>query len=254
MQGKAWQRLIREKRKREWGKKPKYWLKADLSLKNARIKRIQKVLAEKIILEYEWLGTMGMSNIFFGIFFDDLCGGVVCYALGCVGAGVNVHRLYGVHRLDVAYLIRGACVFWTPKGTASKLIAYSLKELKKLVPRLKVAIAYADEDAGEIGTVYQSTNWLYLGKGANYTKISTPDGKFTYNSLSKVTHDVRRQHNYAVSFKKIEEKMLKEGYKKTPGLGKHRYAYILATGIDRQKILDKVSDKIKSYPKRKFND
>jgi hypothetical protein len=58
-------------------------------------------------------------------------------------------------------LQRGACVHWAHHHAASRLIAYSLAEEEKRGTR--IVVAFSDPAAGEIGTVYQATNWLYCG-------------------------------------------------------------------------------------------
>jgi hypothetical protein len=48
-----------------------------------------------------------------------------------------------------------------------------------------IFIAYSDTAAGEIGTVYQASNWLYCGTTSPTDKFRTPDGK---------VHDARQIH------------------------------------------------------------
>ena len=48
-------------------------------IKNSEIKEIDYQTAKKIILKYEWLGTMGTTQYHYGIYYDGLCAGVVCY-------------------------------------------------------------------------------------------------------------------------------------------------------------------------------
>lgn len=76
---KAWQRLIREKKEKEesidlFGE---YWKNLNIDIKSAIVKEINYTSAKKIIVEYEWLGTMGTTQYHFGIFFDGYCAGVV---------------------------------------------------------------------------------------------------------------------------------------------------------------------------------
>ena len=71
MIGKAHQRIIREKKSQEtphdlFGN---YWDNINTDIDNGIIKVIDYQTAKKIILEYEWLGTMGTTQYHFGIFF-----------------------------------------------------------------------------------------------------------------------------------------------------------------------------------------
>ena len=57
-----------------------YWCNLDTDLKKSVVKEIDLHSAAKMIIEYEWLGCMPAVNFFaFGIFFDNVCGGVVVF-------------------------------------------------------------------------------------------------------------------------------------------------------------------------------
>jgi hypothetical protein len=133
-----------------------------LDVGKAIVRPVSWHLAKQIILAYEWLGTMGAGvTNYYGIFFGNYCAGVTTFA----PAGFNIPSLAKTFKIEgskLRYLARGANVHWSPKGANSKLIAHSLKFEKALGGKL--AIAFADSDAGEIGTVYQATNWIYVGK------------------------------------------------------------------------------------------
>lgn len=45
----------------------------------------------------------------------------------------------------------------------SRALAYSLKMLRRQSPGLRLIVSYADTKEGHLGTIYQATNWLYLG-------------------------------------------------------------------------------------------
>ena len=68
------------------------------------------------------------------------------------------------HRDLTISLARGACVHWAHPHAASFLIPEACKLAAKAFG-WRVFNAYADSTAGEIGTVYQAVNWLYLGVG-----------------------------------------------------------------------------------------
>jgi hypothetical protein len=45
----------------------------------------------------------------------------------------------------------------------SQALAMALKLLKTDAPAVKLIVSYADRNQGHIGTIYQATNWYYLG-------------------------------------------------------------------------------------------
>lgn len=237
----AWQYKIRQQSKENWLNSGKYrfWEDIDLSLKKAIIKEVERKTAEKIILEYEWLGDMAVTNKYYGIFFGNYCGGVVC--INTNGNAAHCGKFYGIDSSKVSYFARGACAFWTPIGAASKLIAYSLKMEKER--GALVAVAYSDNDAGEYGTVYQASNWLFTG----YTK---PKPQYVKNN--KVIDSRSWEGNYAKD-KTYKKRLVESGWKLQSGNKKGRYIYILASGEQYEKIYKKVKAIIAPYPKRKQN-
>lgn len=116
--------------------------------------------AKAFILEYEWLGTMPSGfHIAYGILWNGELGALVVFG---APNPKQIARsvLSGKFVDDVGQLHRGASAFWAHEHTSSFLISKSLKELKK---RYKAVVAFSDPMAGEIGTVYQATNWLFCG-------------------------------------------------------------------------------------------
>ena len=142
MKLKAHQRIIREQKAKEnplslFPEKPDI-----IDLKKAVVRKINYQTAEKIIIEYEWLGNMPTyCTHYFGIYFNGICGGVVVFGIG-IPKNVLEDICGKEHLPEVRVLTRGACVHWTPTGSATKLIANSLKLLKK--EGYKIIVAYSD--------------------------------------------------------------------------------------------------------------
>lgn len=218
-----------------------------LKLKAARVRRITRAIARKIILRYEWLGTLPMCSDYFGIFFGDHCGGVACYGVGGGGAGVNVPMWLGYTQKEagkIAYLARGACVHWAPKGSAPKLINWSAKLLSAELG-CEVAIAYSDTDAGEIGTVYQASGWTCLGKGASTRQYVSPKGRVYDQKLPSNMAKAQKCTRVAA-----HNALLDAGYVQQQTNPKWRYGLILDAGRDNQVLLARFKELGCSYPKR----
>jgi hypothetical protein len=241
MPTKAWQRLKRDAKANISGEYQES--STDLSL--AVVRECSRPLATKMILEYEWLGTMPLSSWHVGIFFDGWkCGGVAVFCIG--GAGINAPKQFGLISNEIAYLARGACAHWTPTGSASKLIGHSLRMARK--KGLKLAIAYADTDAGEIGTVYQATNWLCIGQGASTKQMIHPMTGRIYDQ--KISYDRARGTNFRVTRGHARRHLLAHGFIEQDSNPKWRYIYILADGAERAAIYDRIAHLIVPYPKR----
>jgi len=156
--GEAWQYKVRVQKAEEESKNP-YWEDVNLFLENAVVKPIERELAKKIIEEYEWLGCLpAIVKYQYGIFFDDLCGGVVTFSTE-YAENLGVWDKYGFTG-KLLLLSRGVCLHWTPKNTNSKLIMEAIKQLPK---QYEVITATVDHFAGEVGTIYQACNFHYVG-------------------------------------------------------------------------------------------
>jgi hypothetical protein len=135
------------------------------TLKNCIVKPINRYLCEKIIKEYEWLGYLPKyTKYYFGLFFyidgEEILGGVVAYQPE-YGDNIGVWDKYGFTG-KIIQLSRGVCLWWTPKNSASFMITRTLEWLKTNT-EYEVVSATADPNAGEVGVIYQSLGWHYVG-------------------------------------------------------------------------------------------
>lgn len=244
--GVAWQKLLRDRRERESG--DGFWKDLDLDLGRARVRPIERLVAERVIREYEWLGTVGVANLFYGVFFGDYCGGALCFQIGSGGGcGGHQFKMFGIQRDELAYLARGACAFWTPKGTASKLISIAIRLLAKERPRVRVVVAYADTEAGEIGTVYQATNWTCLGFSSTVEEFVAPGGR-VYN-VRRIWKDYQRSAAFrrGEPFEVYRAFLEANGWRSQTSNPKLRYCYPVR---DREAILARIAPMVVPYPKR----
>lgn len=225
-----------------------YGENVNLDLKNAVVKKVSRATAKKVILEYEWLGTMSPTTHHYGIYFDNVLGGVVCYGKSCT-ANYNCSMEFNIEPDQLWFLARGACVHWTPVGSASKLIAQSLKLLEKDVPHARVVLAYSDTDAGEIGTVYQATNWIYIGRG-NHKTFNWRNPKTGRQFDERMLHNLKYKYN--LTRPQVRRKLLDEGWEVLPKTVKHRYCFPLGSNKQRKEVIRHLEGRqlIKPYPKR----
>ena len=88
---------------------------------------------------------------------DEWCG-VICYGLG---AANNIAMPFGLNQGQVIELLRMALN--GKQESTTKAMAISLKILSKYAPNVKLVVSFADSEQGHIGTIYQATNWHYIG-------------------------------------------------------------------------------------------
>jgi len=88
---------------------------------------------------------------------NEWCG-VICYGLG---AANNIAMPFGLNQGQVIELLRMALN--GKQESTTKAMAISLKILNKYAPNVKLVVSFADSEQGHIGTIYQATNWHYIG-------------------------------------------------------------------------------------------
>jgi hypothetical protein len=135
----------------------------------------------------------------------------------------------------------------------------------------RIVVAYADSDAGEIGTVYQAANWTYIGQGSRggTPEIVAPNGR-AYNGRRlgqvgqasqfvapngrvydhKLPYSLRAQRGAlkTVSWIAQKEALLAAGWAEQPSNPKHRYVCVL----DRSDtaLVERIERMRQPYPKR----
>ena len=76
----------------------------------------------------------------------------------------NFCNTFGKENRNKEKLIsRGACISWSPKNLASALIMHSIRWMAKNTD-YRFFSGYSDTTAGEIGSIYQACNFIYLGQ------------------------------------------------------------------------------------------
>lgn len=221
------------------------------------------------IERYEWLGRLSLyPTHFFTARYKGILGGVIVMDMPNAFS-----KLIGEDTRKVERLIsRGACISWSPKNLASKLIAFSMNWMVKNT-RFRVFIAYSDTEAKELGTVYQASNFYYIGKtsGAQYQyKVNeekwTSDRYFrsrsVYKRLAKADGIVWEddwQERDRVLFDNMPEdivlrikqlsKEFQNSCERRKIEPKHKYVYVLGQNKRETKQLRKIFEKRnKTYP------
>lgn len=209
---------------------------------NYLIRRISYKEANEFILQYEWLGNIGSSKYHFGLFFNNILSCVVCYSSPVSPS--SYLKILGFKNNEVLQLSRGASTYWAPKWSASKLISYSNNFLRKSY-NAKAIVAYADPVAGEFGTIYQASNFIYLG-------LTNPGGAKMYEINGNIYHP-RKVHKLFGTRKKENIIKIDPKFKTFEIHPKHRYLYLLLNNSKRNECIKKLSHLIKSPPKRMQN-
>lgn len=163
--GEAWQFKMRQEYAQKEASYP-YWQNYDLSIENSVVREITYAEAEAVIEKYEWLRCMPVCvRHCYGLFFPHkekenqwLLGGVTVFAQE-YAENTGVWDKYG-YTGKIILLARGVNIHFCPKNANSHLVMESIKMLPE---KYEVVTCTIDTLAGEIGTIYQSCNFAYVG-------------------------------------------------------------------------------------------
>jgi hypothetical protein len=147
------------------------------------VDKADEVMCKRIVAfikRHEWLGTMPLhpTHRFIAEYKDQVAGVVI------MSMPTAFSKLLGDNTKDMERLIsRGACVSWSPKNTASAMLAFAMKWMVSNTA-YRLFTSYADVEACEVGQIYQSLNAIYLGQryggGKMYYDPANPErGYFT---------------------------------------------------------------------------
>ncbi len=209
----------------------KWWQGINLDLAMSSVREVSYETAASIIEKYEWLGKMpAICRFHFGIFFDGCCGGVVVFG-DEYAENLGVWDKYG-YTGKILCLSRGACVHWSPCGTASRLIMASIKMLPR---KYEVITATTDYEAGEIGTIYQACGFHAANMNYNGRRYRA------YGSTSRAGRN---------SGKKNKKEIVAAGERAIREHKKGRYFYFRGPAAIRRRHLASISHLVVKYPKR----
>jgi len=178
-------------------------------------------------LNFHYAKSVPVNKYSFNIFNnnDEWCG-VIIYSSG---ANNQIASPFNLYQGEVLELVRVALN--GKQETTSQALAMTLRELHKIAPHIKLIVSYADLDQEHAGTIYQATNWIYLGKynegsvGATIIKGKkvhnrTVNNRYGTSSFEYIKEHVdpkaerfitKGKHKYIFVFdKKLRKKWLKE--------------------------------------------
>lgn len=110
-------------------------------------------------LKFHYAKTVPVNTLGYNVYNDkDEWCGVILYG---TGANNNIGKQFNLVQGAVFELVRVALN--GKQECTSQAIAMSLKRLKKDCPLCRLVVSYADCDQNHLGTIYQATNWIYVG-------------------------------------------------------------------------------------------
>ena len=149
------------------------------------------------------------------------------------GASPNLGVSVGMKQGEYLELVRVALNGQQP--CTSEVVAACLRQVHKDAPEVKIIISFADKDQNHYGTIYQATNWIYLGDfGVKKAQSYIINGKKYHNKTI---------HNRGLSkaeLLKIDPNMIE-----VSSLGKRKYIYVFDKKLRKEWLKKAVP-----YPKK----
>jgi len=110
-------------------------------------------------LKFHYAKSIPVNTFGYSVFNDEneWCG-VILYGLG---ASPYVSQSLGMKQGQAAELVRVALN--GKQNNVSKPLAMSIRLFRKNNPLVKILFSYSDLDQNHNGTIYQSSNWYYIG-------------------------------------------------------------------------------------------
>ena len=110
-------------------------------------------------LHYHYAKAVPVNTVGYNVYNDsyEWCG-VILFG---TGANNRIGSEYGLLQGQILELVRVALN--GKQERTSQAVAMALKQLKKDCPLCRMVVSYADCDQNHLGTIYQATNWRYVG-------------------------------------------------------------------------------------------
>ena len=168
-----------------------------------------------------------LNGTAFSVFNDnnEWCG---CIIYGS-GANPQIGTAYGLKQGQIFELVRMALN--GKQESTSKALALSLKLLKKRCPTLKAVVSYADKGQKHLGTIYQATNWYYVGQ--------------TESSSTEFYYKGKWEHSRSIGALKRNKGLDTSKLERRKASGKIKYMYPLYK--EQRDLFEKIC---KPYPKK----
>jgi len=150
-----------------------------MSAKEIIVKPISSQDAARIVKACHYSGkTAANSQLHFGVFLDERCGGVMQF-----GPSLDKRKIQGLVENTgwnaFLELNRMAFADWLPRNSESRAIAIAMKLIRKFYPHVEWVISFADGTQCGDGTIYRASGFVLTGIRENKTIMKLPSGKIT---------------------------------------------------------------------------
>ncbi|MDO7888245.1 Mom family adenine methylcarbamoylation protein [Hymenobacter cheonanensis] len=161
--------------------------------------------------------------------------GVVCFARGAI----NCAKEFGLANGEAAELVRVALN--GKQAATSQVVMAAVRQFAREAPLVQVLVSYADKNQGHVGTIYQATNWLYVGQTTKRSQWQQPITGELVHARNVTRTGTKRRADSGQLVRTHRQADLVEIRQQ----GKHKYLYPLTAAMRRQ-----LTPHAQRYPKK----
>ena len=205
---------------------------ASLKVRDMVVAKVNQADVREFCARYHYAITGGNMTWNWGLWHGPTLMGVVSYNLPTRPA---CEAVFGPEHFDkVWHMGRLAMADGALRNSESRLIAGSLRAIRRSHPNTWAVLTFAATSQGHIGYVYQATNALYCGRS---------DRKHYYLDEKGQRRAQKQGRNLSPA------KAVERGWTVKWEDGKHRYIYILGNKTERRQRLGLLRYPTFPYPK-----
>lgn len=134
--------------------------------KHYLMREVSATEASEIIRKYHYSGkVVPNSKLHLGVFdrTSDKIAGVLSFGYPMNPRKTPAKLVKGGHAAEMYELSRMAMTDDAPKFSESQAIGLAIKWIKRFQPEIRWLLSFSDGKEGNVGTIYQATNWEYYG-------------------------------------------------------------------------------------------
>ncbi len=209
--------------------------------KNYYMHEIDVKTAKDLIVKYHYSKkVVPNSKLHLGVFDKktNKLVGVLQYGTPMNATKTPQKLVENTNQYEMYELNRMAMLDEAPKFSESQAIALSIKYIKKYKKNINWLLSFSDGKEGNVGTIYQATNWKYYGY-----RISDS----FYDLDGEIMHAVQIWHKYKENNKstKTTHEILYENYNNVSKIYSKQFIYIFPIDENIKVLL-----KEQPYPKK----
>lgn len=167
------------------------------------------------VTNFHYSRTIPQPGLAFSVFEKNEFCGVICFNRGVKG----IEKPFNLAPGKVIELARVALN--GKQSSTSKALSIALRLAKKSAPACDIVVSYADSDVGHIGTIYQATNWIFIGSKKTVDKWIDP------KTNKKIHNRNVDKRGFNIQFGKKVRCYKPSELHRIPSGDKYKYAYPL---------------------------